>query len=264
MTDKDIRPAEDEPTDERWALLHQLEDWLQTPMLVLSFVWLLLVLAELVWGASSLLETFGTAIWAIFIAEFVLRFALAPEKLGFLKNNVITIIALAVPAFRLFRVFRVLRLARAARGFRLVKIVGTANRGMNALKESLGRRGLGYVVAATALVACLGAAGMLAFEPAGEVEGGFASYWDALWWTSMLIATMGSEFWPRTPEGRLLCLLLAFYGFTVFGYITASFASFFVGQEAAAKESEVASASDVAALHAEIRALRAELGHGGA
>ncbi|HEV7255772.1 MAG TPA: ion transporter [Mesorhizobium sp.] len=263
MTDTDMRAAPGEPNDERWALLHQLEDWLQTPMLVLSFVWLLLVLAEFVWGASSLLETFGMAIWVVFIAEFALRFALAPEKLDFLKSNVVTIIALAVPAFRLFRVFRVLRLARAARGFRLVKIVGTANRGMNALKASLGRRGLGYVLALTVLLAFLGAAGMLAFEPAGEVEDGFTSYWDALWWTSMLIATMGSEFWPQTPEGRLLCLLLAFYGFAVFGYITASFASFFVGQEAAAKESEVASASDIAELRAEIRALRTALGRGG-
>jgi len=42
----------------------------------------------------------------------------------------------------------------------------------------------------------------------------------------MLLTSMGSEFWPKSPEGRILCLLLAFYGFAVFGYITASFASF--------------------------------------
>jgi len=100
---------------------------------------------------------------------------------------------------------------------------------------------------------------MLAFEPASEVQGGFTSYADALWWTAMLLTTMGSQFWPQTPEGRLLCLLLALYGFAVFGYITASFASFFVGQEAKSNESEVAGASDLAALSAEIRALREEL-----
>ena len=245
--------------DERWAALHQLEGWLQTPMIVLSFVWLLLVLAEIVWGGSHLLETFGTAIWAVFLAEFGLRFLLAPEKLRFLRGNVITVVALLVPAFRMLRAVRVLRLARAARGLRLVKIVGTANRGMNALKASLGRRGLGPVLAVTVLVVLLGAAGMLAFEPAAEVEGGFASYADALWWTAMLLTTMGSEFWPRTVEGRLLCLLLSVYGFAVFGYITASLASFFVGQEAQSSESEVASASDIAALRAELRALREEL-----
>ena len=100
---------------------------------------------------------------------------------------------------------------------------------------------------------------MLVFEPASEVEGGFASYGDALWWTGMLLTTMGSDFWPRTLEGRLLCLLLALYAFAVFGYITASFAAFFVGRDAASPEAEVPGAQDIAALRAEIVALRREL-----
>ena len=155
-----------------------------------------------------------------------------------------------------------LRLARAARGIRLVRIVGTANRGMNALRASLRRRGLGYVVGVTAFVVLLGAGGMLAFEPAGEIEGGFTSYADALWWTGMLVATMGSEFWPRTPEGRVLCFLLAVYGFAVFGYITASFASFFVGRDAASEKAEVAGSADMARLSEEIAALRREMARG--
>ncbi len=244
---------------ERWSVLEQLDDWLRAPMLVLSFVWLLLVLAELTWGTSRALETFGIAIWIVFLVEFALRVLLAPNKRAFLQRNWLTVIALAVPAFRLLRAFRVLRVARAARGFRLVRIVGTANRGMNALRSSLRRRGLGYVLGTTVLTTLLGAGGMLAFEPASEVEGGFASYWEALWWTGMLITTMGSEFWPRTAEGRILCFLLALYGFAVFGYITASFASFFVGRDAASHEGEVVGAQDLGALRQEIAALRRDL-----
>lgn len=242
--------------EERWEVLRDLEAWLQTPMIILSFVWLLLVLAELVWGTSRLLESFGTCIWIIFIGEFALRFVLAPDKTRFLAGNLITVIALLVPAFRLFRTFRLLGLARATRGFRLVKVVGTANRAMNALRASLGRGGLGYVLAATVVVALIGAAGMLAFEPASEVEGGFKSYPEALWWTAMLLTTMGSQFWPQTPEGRVLCLLLALYGFAVFGFITASFASFLMGQEARSDESDVAGSSEIRALRAEIQDLR--------
>jgi voltage-gated potassium channel len=219
----------------------------------------MIVLAELAWRTSAALEAFGTAIWIAFLAEFGLRLTLAPSKLAFLRANWITIIALAVPAFRLVRTFRVVRLARAARGLRLVRIVGTANRGMGALRASLKRRGLGYVMGATVLVVLLGAGGMLAFEPAGEVQGGFTSYADALWWTGMLIATMGSEFWPRTAEGRILCFLLALYGFAVFGYITASFASFFVGRDAASPEAETVGAADIASLRDEIAALRQSL-----
>jgi voltage-gated potassium channel len=261
-----LTPSEEPPApggeaapEERLSVLHQLEDWLQTPMMILSFAWLVIVIVELIWGASSLLETFGTAIWIAFLAEFSLRLGLAPDKSRFVRANWLTVVALAVPAFRLFRALRFLRIARAARGFRLVRIVGTANRGMNALRGSMGRRGLPYVAGATVLVALLGAAGMLAFEPAREVEGGFRSYGHSLWWTAMLLATMGSDFWPRTAEGRVLCFLLALYGFAVFGYITASFASFFIGQEAQDERTPIASAADLAALRHEIALLRAEL-----
>jgi voltage-gated potassium channel len=131
---------------------------------------------------------------------------------------------------------------------------------MKALRASFSRRGLGYVMGSTVLVTLLGAGGILAFEPAAEVEGGFSSYGDALWWTAMLMTSIGSEFWPRSAEGRILCFLLSLYGFAVFGYITAAFASFFVERDAAAPESETLSRADLAALRVEISALRAELG----
>ena len=262
MTDRRIAAEEDEDSFERLEALSQLEDWLQTPMLVLSFVWLVLVLVELVWGTSQVLEIFGTVIWIVFILEFALRLALAPDKLGFVRRNWLTVIALLVPALRMFSALRALRLVRGLRSLRLVRIVGTANRGMNALRATMSRRGLGYVLALTVLVALLGAGGMLAFESAAEVQGRFTGYGDALWWTAMLLTTMGSQYWPQTAEGRLLCLLLSLYGFAVFGYITASFASFFVGRDAASEEADVAGSRDIAALRDEIAALRAELRHG--
>jgi voltage-gated potassium channel len=246
-------------SDERWSVLDELDDWLRVPMLVLSFIWLSLVLVELTWGESRALETLGAGIWFVFVVEFALRLTLAPDKLTFAQRNWLTIVALAVPAVRLLRAFRLVRLARAARGLRLVRIVGTANRGMNALRASLRRRGLGYVIGSTVLITLLGAGGMLVFEPASEIDGGFTNYGDALWWTGMLITTMGSEFWPRTAEGRILCFLLALYGFAVFGYITASFASFFVGRDAASLEAEVVGAKDIAALKDDIAALRRDL-----
>lgn len=243
-------------TDERWRVLHQLEEWVETPMAVLAFFWLLLVVAELVWTTSGVFELLGTIIWIIFIAEFALRFLLAPDKLSFLKRNPITIVALIAPAFRFLSI---LRFFKVARGLRLVRVVGTANRGLNALRISFGRRGLGYVAAATAIITLLGAAAMLNFEPATEVKGGFSNFADALWWTAMIIATMGSQYWPTTPEGRLICLLLSVYGFAVFGYLTASLATFFIGQEAQANDGTVAGTSDFAALREEIASLRKDL-----
>lgn len=241
---------------ERWAALEQLDEWLRTPMLLLSLAWLVIVVWELAVGTSDLLLLVGTGIWIVFLLEFALRFALAPRKVDFLKQNWLTVIALLVPALRIVRAVSILRAARALRSLRLVRVVGTANRGMNALRETLKRRGFGYVLALTLLVLAVGAAGMLSFEPASEVSGGFSSYGDALWWTGMLIATIGSDFWPATVEGRILTALLALYGLAVFGYIAATFASFFIGRDASNPEAEVAGAAEIAALRAEIAALR--------
>jgi hypothetical protein len=72
------------------------------------------------------------------------------------------------PAFRVLRVLRVLRLGR---GMRLVRLVGTANRGLRALRTSFSRRGLGYVLASTALVILLGAGDMLAIFTLGCKRG---------------------------------------------------------------------------------------------
>lgn len=244
---------------ERWNVLEELDQWLRLPMALLGLAWLVVVVVELLWGENQLLSLVGTSIWIIFIAEFGLRILLAPDRGTFVRRNWLTAIALVVPALRFVRALSVLRAARALRGLRLVRIVGTANRSMNALRVTLVRRRFGYVMALTGLVVLLGAAGMLSFEPAAEVEGGFASYGHALWWTAMLVTSIGSDFWPLTTEGRVLALLLSIYGLAVFGYITASFASFFVGRDATEPDAPVAGSADLARLTEEVRALRLEL-----
>ena len=246
--------------NERQDLVARLEDWLETPMLVLGFVWLALLVYELIWNLSPALELAGTIIWIIFIVDFALKFALAPDKTDYLKSNWLTALSLLVPAlrvFRIFRVVRVLRAARAVRGLRLFRVLTSLNRGMKALGVAFRRRGFGYVVALSAIVTFAGAAGMLAFE--NEAENGIKTYGDALWWTAMMLTTIGSEYFPRTAEGRILCFVLALYGFAVFGYVTATLATYFVGRDAEARESEIVGASDIKALQTEIALLREEI-----
>ena len=245
---------------ESWGELEALDVWLRLPMALLGLAWLLIVVAELLWGENAFLSLASTAVWVIFIAEFALRLLLAPDRSSFLKRNWLTVIALIVPALRFFRALAVLRAARALRGLRLVRIVGTANRSMNALRTTMRRRRFGYVLGLTILVAVLGAAGMLSFEPAEEVTGGFTSYGHALWWTAMLVTSIGSDFWPATTEGRVLALLLSIYGLAVFGYITASFASFFVGRDAEESGGPVAGSGELQELLREVRELRAGIG----
>ena len=252
--------AKQEVNNQRNEILNRWEAWLETPMIVLGFIWLTLLIIELRWGLSPFLEAFGTAIWGIFVIDFLVRLILAPHKLSYLKSNWLTVIALVVPALRVLRIVRVvqlLRAARAARGLRLLRVVTSLNRGMKAIGASFGRRGFGYVLALTTIVALAGAAGMYAFE--NEVPGGLHSYGAALWWTAMLLTSIGSEYWPKTAEGRVLCFLLSLYGFAVFGYVTATLASYFIGRDADAEEAELVSAKPIKELRVEIAALREEL-----
>ena len=84
-------------------------------------------------------------------------------------------------------------------------------------------------------------------------------------WTFCTIATrppmttLGAEYAPKTVEGRVLTWLLAVYAFTVFGYITATIASHFIGQDRLEDERNGIAPADVATLRSEIAALRAEL-----
>jgi len=255
------RGADEAPVEEldrqRHELLARLERGLETPMLVLAFAWLGLLVLELVWGEGFWFEVFGTAIWIIFLLDFAVEFALAPLKWAYLRRNWLTAISLLIPALRVFRLARILRLARAGRSLRLVRVVSSLNRGMKALAASLRRRGFGYVVALTMLVTFTAAAGMYAFEK--DQPGGPDGYGEALWWTAMLMTTMGSQYWPQSVEGRGLCLALAIYAFAVFGYTTATLATYFIGRDAENADSELAGAEQLALLRAEVAALRDEI-----
>ena len=254
-------PAPEVIERERFEALQQLEDWLEVPLLILGFVWLALLVIELTLGLTPPLEAASTIIWIVFIVDFVAKLVLAPRKLAYFRSNWLTALSLVVPALRVLRFARVLRLARAARaarGVRLFRLLTSLNRGMRALRSSLRRRGVAYVALLTVLVALVGAAGMYAFERPAE-GGKIESYGDALWWTAMLLTTLGSEKWPQTGAGRTLCLGLALYAFAVFGYLTAALASYFIDRDADAAESAVAGAQALRELQADVAALRAEI-----
>lgn len=237
--------------NQRWKLLLNIERLLEGPMVFLGFVWLVLLVIELIWQLTPALEILSILIWILFIIDFSVKLVLAPSRSLYLKKNWLTLLSLIVPALRVFRAVRVFRLAGRVRSIRLVKVVGSLNRGMRSLAFALRRRGLKYVILLTLVVIFAGGAGMHAFEK----DHGLSSYGESLWWTAMLITSIGSEYWPRSGEGKVLCFLLSVYGFCVFGYITATLASFFVGRDAEEKNAPVAGSDDIRQLKEEIEKL---------
>jgi voltage-gated potassium channel len=227
---------------ERKKLLNTIERILDGPMVFLGFVWLVLLIIELIWGLSKVLGYLSITIWIIFIFDFLLKFLLAPAKLRFFKTNWLTAISLIIPALRVFRLLRILRLLK---GVRLIKLVASLNRSMKSLGATMKRRGFGYVMILALIVTFGGAAGMYAIE---KDHPGFENYGMALWWTAMRVITAGSDYWPVTPEGRGLAFILALFGYAIFGYVTATLATFFIGRDAEEEKAPVAGAKDVAEL----------------
>lgn len=238
---------------ERSLLLTRFEKLLEGPMVFLGFVWLVLLVVELVWGLPPLLEYLSLAIWVLFLIDFAVKLLLAPDKGRFFRRNWLTAVSLIIPALRVVRFLRVVRLLRGLRGIRLIRIVSSLNRSMRSLAATMQRRAFGYVLLLTLLVTFAGAAGMYALEKETE---GFQSYGLSLWWTAMRIITAGSSAEPVSAEGRALAFLLALFGYTIFGYVTASFASFFVGRDAEEVDAPVAGTQDVQALRKEIGELK--------
>lgn len=224
--------------DERWGLVQEINIFLDKPLLALSFVWLVLMILDFTEGLGRVLTIVFNIIWGLFILDFLLELLIAPRKLEYIKKNWLTALSIALPAFRIIQAVRALqflRLARLSGSITLIRLVTSIRRGMNAINQTLGKRGFGYVVALTTIIVFTGAAGMAHFESQSALKAagypdaiGFNSYGDALWWTAMITTTMGSDYWPKTLEGRLLCWFLAMYSFTVFGYITATLASHFI------------------------------------
>src|ERR1035437_9887643 len=80
----------------KYPRLLVIEKNLEWPMLILSFLWLCILIAELVNVTIPLLSGFGTGIWILFIFYFAMRLAAVENRIAFLKKNWLFILAILV------------------------------------------------------------------------------------------------------------------------------------------------------------------------
>ena len=241
---------------ERLELLTHVQAALEPLMVLLGVVFLALLVVELsaVELSAAQQRWSSRAQWTIygfFVVDFVLRFVIAPSKVRFLRENWLTALSLVIPALR---PLRALRAARALRSIRLVRLVSGANRGMRTLRRVARGRQFAYVGALTGLVVVLGAAGAWSFErdaPGAPI----GSFGDALWWAATLVTTINGEKYVVSPEAQIIGVLMRLFAVSVFGYVTAAIANYFVGREA----EERAGGEEIEALQAELVALQRDV-----
>jgi predicted Zn-dependent protease len=148
----------------RYRLLHLLEGRLETPMFLLSFLWLYYMIKELVASLSRTEEILVGIIWILFILEFLLKIWLAKNKWVYIKQNWLTTLGLIVPAFRMFRLLQALRVLRASRVVsttKFIRALSSTKRLIGDLKEIEGTASLGEMNVGV----------FLTLSPIGDKEG---------------------------------------------------------------------------------------------
>jgi len=228
-------------------------------MLLLSFVWLYVLVAELVNGANAVLRTIVAVIWILFIFYFAIRLLTVANRWTFLKKNWLFILAILVSVLLFLpalRPFRAVHAIAATFGMQAVWIFASADQGMRSLRRTLGRRGVGYALTFTLVVITTGAAGMLYFERNSPGAVSFQTYPDALWWTAMQMTNIGSAYSPLTTGGRILCLGISVYAAAMFGYLTALIATLFIDREIKESKTDLSNQKSFLEVKTELIQLR--------
>jgi voltage-gated potassium channel len=173
-------------------------------------LWAFQVLAPMSSTEWDIVEAFILLIWAIFIADFVVRLLLHADKKHFLKSNVIEITALVLPSFRFLRVLRV------------ITAIGIMTRVVQTIQ---GRVNI-YIAMMLPMLVLAGSIGVL--EAERNVPGAtILNFGDALWFTAESIFTIGyGDFFPVTFEGRVISIVMMLAGYALLSVVAVNLASY--------------------------------------
>jgi voltage-gated potassium channel len=208
-------PLRRRSSEQRRQLSERIADRLDVPITAAGVVFLLLVLVETVsqprGAVGTIFSIASWVLWALFVAEFVLRLVIAPSTTEFLKRSWWQVIFLAVPALRFVRALRVLRAARIGR------VLSSAVRSSRSAGRKLSSRlaALGVVTVVVVL-----ASSQLLFE-----LGDYDTYADAL--DDAALATISGE--PFSPEHgalRIVQVVVIAYSVVVFAALAGTVGAF--------------------------------------
>ncbi len=203
--------------ERREAVSDLIAERLDRPMAALGIIFLLIVFGEGLAARGSGLATAllvaGWVLWGTFVAEFLVRFYIAPSKGAFLRKNWWQVLLLALPFLRFIRVLRVLRAARASR------VVSSAVRATRSSRAALTAR-LGWLAAATMIVILTSS--QLLFE-FGDSENYAEALHDAVY-----AAVVGQPMTDESVFARVLELLLAIYSVVVFATLAGTLGAYFL------------------------------------
>lgn len=201
----------------------------ELPMVVITVLWLPVVLVPLLvpvhGAASASLAVIDYTVWALFALEYLIKLYLSPHRWTFARTHVMDLVIVVVPFLRPVRLGRITRVARLGR----VGVV--AERAINRAKSVVTHRGL-HVVLLTITIIVFACAGVVTIAERNAPGSDIHQLGDGLWWATVTVATVGyGDTAPVTPIGRGVAVVLMLAGIGLIGVLSASIASYFVGED---------------------------------
>ncbi|MEG1334308.1 MAG: ion transporter [Bacteroides sp.] len=191
---------------------------------ILSFYVLAVMLIQLFIPMSpdmeELLWMIDTCICAVFIADFIINFIKAPNKLSYLKYGIIDLIA-SIPNIGALRFGRIAKIIRV---FRIIKSAKSINSILTHTFKNKGEGIFKSVLLSSILLVIVSAMLILIFEK-GNNEIDSAS--DAFWWTIYTLLGMDYCSPPISFYGKAIATILAISGMSLLGTFTAYLAEIF-------------------------------------
>jgi voltage-gated potassium channel len=229
---------------QREALLLRIERITEAPLLILAFAMIPLLVGPFLWELSpheeTLFLTLDSLIWALFTVDLIVKTAVAPHRLAYIRRHWLEVLIVLIPFFRPLRILRIFLFgSRAWLGFRrLVHI------------DFLLVYGIGLVIIASTAVASI----------EGGEQASINSFADALWWAVVTITTVGyGDMVPVTVAGRAVATVLMIGGVAFFSGVTANLASFLVKGSETEKKALSQLSKELVNLRGEITKLRKEV-----
>ena len=230
--------------ERREAMLDRIERMTELPMMVLAFLMVPLLAAPLFWDLSPASEAVAFAldmfIWALFAADLVIKIAVAPRRMEYVRGHWLDVLVVLVPFVRPLRILRIIVFgSRAYRG--AVRLAHVDFLVVYAI-------GLVLIVATIVMSAERGR------------DSPIDSFPDALWWAVATVTTVGyGDVVPVTQIGRAFAYVLMIGGIGLFGGLTANFVSILVRREDPGRAAIASLVEEVGAMREELTRMRERL-----
>lgn len=198
------------------------------PLTVLALIWLPVLVVPIVVslpaGLATLFDAIDYFVWAAFAIEYGVKLYLTPERRHYFTHHLVELAVVAVPLFRPLRALRLLRIVNLVRAALLL------TNALRRLRGLLTHHGLHYALMVVLAVVIVCAALAYEFE-SGAPGSNIQNYGDALWWAIVTVTTVGyGDRFPVTSGGRTVAVVLMLVGIGLIGVLTATVASFLVGE----------------------------------